>query len=191
MVKRKATTAAGAGRRAKRIKTETFLWKPNAWKRKRFITAEVSLLVSRTNAKMLLVKKLLDLDDEGDAPPPEIAALALLPDCTRVVKPILYSHADPDPEHGTALFQHYPLGDLQQWKSQEFDNKNWKPVPESFIWRCFLQISQALAFIQGQIGPDRDERGCMIHRDIKPKNILVVHSGTTYPHSSWTTSTAQ
>jgi serine/threonine protein kinase len=184
MPKRKATTAAGAGRRAKRTKTEDFLWKPNTWKVKRFITAEVSLLASRTNAKTLLVRKLLDLDPEDedeDEQPPEIAALALLPDCNRVVKPILYSHADPDQEHGTALFHHYPLGDLQQWKKEQFDDKNWKPVPESFIWRCFLQISQALAFIQGQIGPGRDERGCMIHRDIKPTNILVVNNGTTYP----------
>ena len=117
MPKRKATTAAGTGRRAKRSKTEDFLWKPKTWKVKRFITAEVSLLASRTSAKTLLVKKLLDLhpeEEEEKEQPTEIAALALLPDCNRVVKPIHYSHADPDPEHGTALFHHYPLGDLQQ-----------------------------------------------------------------------------
>ena len=73
------------------------------------------------------------------------------------------------------------MGDLAQWKEREFDNKNNKAVPESFIWRFFLQISQALAFIQNQIGPNRDERDPLLHRDIKPKNILVVDNGTTYP----------
>jgi serine/threonine protein kinase len=46
-----------------------------------------------------------------------------------------------------------------------------------------LQFSQALAFIQGNIDPDRDERGCMIHRDIKPKNILVVDHLAAAPFS--------
>ncbi|KAF1839631.1 kinase-like protein [Decorospora gaudefroyi] len=168
MVKRKAT-GAGAGRRTKRTKTTTagaFLWKANDWKVKRAITQEVSLLVSGTNSKQFLVKKVLDIDEDDDAQPPEIRALARLPDCNRIVKPIAYSHADPDPEHGTALFEHYLLGDLQQWRQKLFVHKNRKPVPESFIWRCFLQINL---------------RGCMTHRDIKPKNILVAENGTTYP----------
>ncbi|KAG9192452.1 hypothetical protein G6011_11186 [Alternaria panax] len=124
-----------AGRRAKRTKTEVFLWKPNASKFKRVITAGVPLLVSCTNAEMLLVKKLLELDPKDDVKeskqPPEIAALAVLPDYNRLAKPILCSHADSDPEYGTALFQHYQLGDLEQWKRQQFDSKNWKPPPEN------------------------------------------------------------
>ena len=182
MPKRKATTTVSAIRCVKRTKTtKAFVWKPNDWELKRLITGEVSLLISRTDRKALLVEKIFKVDKESDAQPLEITMLARLPDCNRIVKPLLYSHADPDPEHSTALFQHYMLGDLQQWKQQEFDNKNSKPIPESFIWRCFLQISQALAFIQGQIGPERDERGCIIHRDIKPANILIVDNGTTYP----------
>ncbi|RAR12118.1 cytochrome oxidase biogenesis protein, Cox20 subunit [Stemphylium lycopersici] len=182
MPKRKATTTASAVHSIKRTETtKAFLWKPKDWELKRLITEEVSLLLSRTDRKALLVVKILKIAKEGDAQPLEITILARLPDCNRVVKPLLYRHADPDLEHGTALFQHYMLGDLQQWKQQEFDNKNSKPIPESFMWRCFLQISQALAFIQGQIGPERDERGCIIHRDIKPANILVVNNGTTYP----------
>jgi hypothetical protein len=127
MPKRKATTAVGAGHRTKRSKTQSLLWKPNTWKVKRFITTKILLLVSRTNAKALLVKKLHDLDpedEEENEQPPEIATLVRLPDCNRVVKPISYNHADPDPDHGTALFQHYLLGDIQQWKRQQFDSKN-------------------------------------------------------------------
>lgn len=42
-------------------------------------------------------------------------------------------------------------------------------------------MAQALGFIHNRLGPGRDERDCIIHRDIKPKNILVVDNGTTYP----------
>jgi serine/threonine protein kinase len=47
-------------------------------------------------------------------------------------------------------------------------------VPESYIWRFFLQMSQALAVLQDQIGPNREKRVILLHRDIKPKNILVI-----------------
>ncbi|KAI0613262.1 SPS1 Serine-threonine protein kinase [Pyrenophora tritici-repentis] len=175
-----ATATIGTGKREKRTQTAgTFLWKPNAWTLKQTMTQKVLLMASRTNAKLLVVKKVLYVG--GRAQPLEVTILALLPECNRVVKPIYYSHADPEPEHGTVIFQHYPMGDLKYWKLHLFDNKNRKPVPESFIWRFFLQISQALAFIQGRIGPDQDERGCIIHCDIKPMNILVVNNGTTYP----------
>jgi serine/threonine protein kinase len=182
MPKRKAT-GDGAGRRTKRTRTtgaEVFVWQPTDWVAKRTFTENISLLVRRTNAKQFIIKKELEADDENDASPTEVRALALLPDCNRIVKPILYSHKHPDEDHGTAFFQNYPLGDLFQWK-RTFTTKNRKAVPESFIWRVFLQISQALAIIQGRLGPDRDMRGCMIHRDIKPTNILVVDNGSTYP----------
>jgi serine/threonine protein kinase len=152
------------------------------WVTKRTFTENVSLPVRRTNAKQFIIKKELELDadDDNDAPPTEVRALALLPDCNRIVKPILYSHKYPDEGHGTAFFRNYPSGDLFQWK-RTFTTKNRKASPESFIWRVFLQISQAMAIIQGRLGPDRDMRGCMIHHDIKPTNILVVENGSTYP----------
>jgi serine/threonine protein kinase len=176
--KRKAT-GAGAGRRTKRTKTttaEVFVWKPLEWTTKCTITANLSLLVSRTNTKPFVVGKELkiDADDDDDGPPPEVRFLALLPDCNRIVKTILYSHKDPDEDHGTAFFQNYPLGDLLERKHQFFTKNRRKAVPESFIWKFFLQISQALAFIKGHLDPDRDSRGCMIHHDIKPDNRLVV-----------------
>lgn len=42
-------------------------------------------------------------------------------------------------------------------------------------------MTQALAFIHNRLGPGRDMRTPIIHRDIKPRNFLVVHNGTTYP----------
>jgi len=73
------------------------------------------------------------------------------------------------------------MGDLMHWKGQQFDMRDRKPIPESFVWLFFLQIIQALAFIQGRIGPECGIRGCIIHCDIKPMNILVVNNGIAYP----------
>lgn len=42
-------------------------------------------------------------------------------------------------------------------------------------------MSQALAFIHNEIGPNDGNRKVIIHRDIKPKNILVASNGSTYP----------
>ncbi|RMZ70197.1 serine threonine kinase [Pyrenophora seminiperda CCB06] len=136
MAKRKITATGDAGHRAKRTRpTEAFVWKLRAWNLKQSITDKVSLMASRTEAKVFVVKKVIETHQ--DVHPPEIAILALLPDCNRVVKPIFYSHADPDPQHGTAIFQHYPMKDIQQWKEQEFDMKNQKPISRygTFRWQ--------------------------------------------------------
>jgi len=188
MTKRKATTpAAGAGRQVKCTKpctaAQAFVWKSKEWTEKMGLTEVVRLMVSRSNPKLLVIKKLFPIagDSINDPTPFEIRALAMLPECNRIIKALHYSHADPGPTYGSAIFCHYPMGDLDQWKTYIFMEKNLKPVPESFIWRFFLQISQALAFIQNKTGPDRDQRSCMLHRDIKPANVLVVDNGSTYP----------
>lgn len=160
-----------------------FVWKGRDWTERCKFTEEVAIVVNKSNSKQLVVKKVLKIKphSENDVRPHEVRALSMLPNCNRIVGPLLYSHADPDKEHGTAIFKHFRLGDLVQWKEREFETRNMKPVPESFIWRFFLQMSQALAFLQNRFGPDRDQRHCMLHRDMKPKNILVVGNSTTYP----------
>jgi hypothetical protein len=80
-----------------------------------------------------------------------IRAIAMFPG-NRIVTPLCYLFDNPNPEHGTALFEHYPLGDLVQWKSRDFDKKNKKIVPESYIWRFVLQVSQALALSRVKSG---------------------------------------
>lgn len=47
-----------------------------------------------------------------------------------------------------------------------------KCIPEEIVWRFFVQMTQALAFIHGEK---------LLHRDIKPKNILVTYEGREYP----------
>ncbi|KAF2868950.1 serine/threonine protein kinase-like protein [Massariosphaeria phaeospora] len=178
MVKRKATQpAAGAGRRAKRANTTssppTFFWKPKDWIIEKAISDEVTLLRSNTTHSRLVIKKVMR-NSRTDNLPIEVRTLRELPSCSRIVQPVLFLPSDPDAFHSTALFDHYPLGDLLQWKEACFDQKNKKPVTESHIWRCFLQIGQALAFLQ------KAGRG-VLHRDLKPHNILVTDNGTTYP----------
>jgi hypothetical protein len=84
MIKCKATTS-GAGRRSKRTKTtKAFAWKSNDWKLNHALTDQVSLLVSHTNVKQLLVKKFLDIDpdDNNEVQPPKTCALSCCPTAT-------------------------------------------------------------------------------------------------------------
>jgi serine/threonine protein kinase len=187
MTKRKAaTTARCAMRRSKRSKTSTsqaFVWNPHEWKQTSQMTSDVSVLVKIGDRERKVVKKVLELNgnSDDDTFPLEVQAIAMIQACNRIVRPIHYASNAPDEKHGTAYFEHHALGDVRQWKEAGFDAKNHKPVPESYIWRFFLQMSQALAVLQLLIGPNQEERNVLLHRDIKPNNILVVDNGTTYP----------
>ena len=75
-------------------------------------------------------------------------------------------------------FDYYPGGDLFKLMAHYFEE--WQGVPESFIWHCFLQISEGLAYIHH--GYDRRQLGGsplasdwqpIIHGDIKPENIFL------------------
>lgn len=162
-----------------------FAFYPKYWATVRTFDTKVSLLKARfadRGGPQLIVKKVLKVETNsaGDPRPFEVRALALLPRCNRIVHALTCVASD-EPDCGIALFEYYPLGDLAVWKHQEFDRKNFKPMPESYIWRFFVQMTQALAFLQAEIGREAGDRHIMLHRDIKPKNVLVVDIGTTYP----------
>ncbi|PVI06916.1 kinase-like protein [Periconia macrospinosa] len=154
-------------------------WNPEEWNVKEVCNPAVEIMVNKHNVNMLVVKKVMRNHNpsSGDARPLEIKFLALLPDSNRVIKPIFVAPSQPSPQFSTAIFRHYPLGDIHVWRQQNI------PVPEPHIWRMFLQMAQAVAFIQKETSPSltQVQRPVIVHRDIKPSNILVVDNGTTHP----------
>ena len=75
-------------------------------------------------------------------------------------------------------FDYYPGGDLFQFNARYMEY--WEPVPESFIWHCFLQLSEALAYIhhgydrrQLSGSPSASEWQSIIHGDVKPENVFL------------------
>jgi serine/threonine protein kinase len=185
--RKSAASPADTGSFRKRQKSTqpavTFIWNQRNWKQAETIADRVSILKSKENNKQLVVMKVMEIgaNSGNDKRPLEIRALSKLPDCNRILKPLYFERTPHKPGFSMAIFPHCPLGDLKQWKESQFDKRMFKPVPESFIWRFFIQMSQALIFIQNGIEPRREGQSPMIHRDIKPKNILVVENGTTYP----------
>ena len=75
-------------------------------------------------------------------------------------------------------FDYYPGGDLFQLNARYVDL--WEPVPESFIWHCFLQLAEALAYIHhgwdrrhAYGPPPAPDWQPIIHGDIKPENVFL------------------
>lgn len=69
-------------------------------------------------------------------------------------------------------------GDLEVFTANYHSHKF--AIPESFIWHCFLELSEAVAFLhygynrhEPQGTPPPTEWTAVLHRDIKPANILL------------------
>lgn len=133
-----------------------------------------------------IVKKVLQVDSnsgsyEGEALPFEVYFIGLIPKCNRIVRPIAHSFHDPQEGYAAAIFEHYPLGDLAQWRKDMIETEDFDMIRGVHIWRLFIHMAQGLAVLHNQIGPNREERKILLHRDIKPKNILVADNGDEYP----------
>ena len=103
-----------------------------------------------------------------------------------VLRDILHDHprivrlheAITHPHTMQLYFDYYPGGDLFGVMNRYY--QEWVPVPESFIWHCFLQLSEALAYIhhgydcRQHCGPPPASKWQpIIHADLKPENIFL------------------
>ena len=103
-----------------------------------------------------------------------------------ILRDILYDHPRIVRLHDAIMHTHtmqlyfdfYPGGDLYKLMVRYFEE--WQAVPESFIWHCFLQISEGLAYLHHGYDrrtldglPPASEWQTIIHGDIKPENIFL------------------
>ncbi|KAF2000331.1 serine/threonine protein kinase-like protein [Amniculicola lignicola CBS 123094] len=185
MPRRAAPTAATrAGRSSKRAKTttqkEVFTFKRPEWMVLRNLYSRVHLMARRTAHRDVVVKKIVNRDSPNKIKPYEIRALDRIGKMNRLLQPLACLTSGPDDMKAHIIFPYLPLGDMSLWKELNFNQRNHKAVPESFVWRMFSQMAQALAFLHAELGPSRSRKP-ILHRDIKPMNVLVASNGTTYP----------
>lgn len=133
---------------------------------------EVHLVKRKTNSE-LMACKILKSKNSLDQ---EMQILAqILPFNDRIIQ---FRKFLVTPFSTQVYYDYCDGGDLNAL-TQNYLSHNF-PIPESFIWHCYLQLSEAVAFIHygynrqvPQKTPSITEWRAVIHRDIKPANILL------------------
>ncbi|KAF2738257.1 kinase-like protein [Polyplosphaeria fusca] len=180
-----------------------FEYNEKHWTTVNQINKSVALQRHRSNNSNLIIVKTIRRENVGLTwQPSELRAHTAMRPCNRIVQIFSHSRTELDlfEVKIQITFKHYPLGDLLQWRRTYMSTKRtdlvtahqkYRPIPESYLWRYLVHMSQALAFIHGDLTQDAFTRSSsagkhiLIHRDIKPENILVSGSGT-YPSFSLT-----
>lgn len=153
--------------------TPDLVWRSSAWYESKTLHLNVHRMCNRDgfNPSQCIVRKMIKrekLEDKNARLPPEVQLLEKLEPNERIVHHLGLVE---DPTFFTAIFPYYDAGDVHQWMQSGYP-KTW--VPESIIWRFLLQMTEALAFIHDRPSGDGE---IVLHRDIKPRNILVTYDG--------------
>ena len=157
--KRSASSAASSSL------SSQFVYDEKEWTVKAWPFWNIAILRSTNTANVFAVKKLVPVKQVKKTldKPCEVAYLDKISTCNRLAKHLhCFKGTKPDEENGELSFEiiheYYPMGDMRDWRDKNFLSKNNKPVPESYIWRMFVQMAQAVAFLQNAIGPDKNVR---------------------------------
>ena len=130
-------------------------------------------LFERKSDKKLFVYKIMKCEVEtckgkdGKTRPKEAAILldALGPSHPRIIQ--LFHWVIPAPGQTAYYMEYCSGGDLYDL-IKNYHKHNLK-VPESFVWHVYLQLAEALAWMQENNGNGYK----VVHRDIKPQNVFI------------------
>jgi serine/threonine protein kinase len=156
------------------------VWGSEEWYESTKLHDNVHRMCTRNGSEpsRCIVRKVIKrstLDDTNEIPR-EIQMLEKLPHHHRIVHHL--GLITDDPELFAAIFPDFPKGDVGEWMRLRYP-KDW--VPELIIWRFFVHMTQALAFIHGDNAPGPGEMELVLHKDIKPQNIMITYDGREYP----------
>ena len=143
-------------------------------------------LFERKSDRKLFVYKVMKCQVEtcisvtGVVRPKEAAILmeALGPSHPRIIQ--LYHWVIPAPGQTAYYMEYCSGGDLYDL-IKGYHNKHNLKIPESFVWHVYLQLAEALAWLQEN--NNSPEKFTIVHRDIKPQNVFVrkSRSDAEYP----------
>lgn len=169
------------------------LWNEDHWVEDKIFQKQVIRMIPKQGFKKIVPfpsvvrkiegagKKLNSLRQYEE--PKELQFLQTFRSSNRIMEPFHIEYLE-DTEEWAMVFEERRLGSLQHWRTREFQDKTApEPIPELHLWRFLVNMTQALSIVHLQNGWDEDSKqpGTVIHRDIKPLNILVASHGEGYP----------
>ena len=130
-------------------------------------------LLQREKDKKLIVCKAVPHILNPFPIPIEVRILqGLLPRHDRIIRLRHWFHASMATQ---MYFDYFDGGDLEQLSHQYYSRE--VKFPESFLWHTFLQLSEAVAFLQYGYDAHSQKKPLkwhkVLHRDIKPSNVFL------------------